>query len=364
MKTIKVNLVRDGAASYEISIGYDILDRIAFLIARGMAPGRCAVITDSCVARLYGRTFREKLGEMKIDAELIEFPAGEASKTIQTVEMIMGRLLAFGADRETTLIALGGGVVGDVTGLVASLFMRSVPYIQIPTTLMAQVDSSIGGKTGVNLAEGKNLLGTFYQPKAVFVDLKFLETLPREELDSGMAEIVKYGIIDSQDLFATIERNVAAVRSREGSVLFELVERSCRIKKGVVEVDERERGLRRILNFGHTIGHAVEAESGYAVSHGNAVSVGMIAAAEISQRLHDFPADERDRISALIGRIGLAARIPGQIGLDGVLQRMQVDKKKRGGVTNFVLLRKLGMPFMNGGVPEPVLREVLEGLAA
>lgn len=177
-----------------------------------------------------------------------------------------------------------------------------------------------------------------------------------------MAEIVKYGIIDSQDLFGTLEQNVAAVRSREGDVLFRLVEQSCRIKKGVVEVDEREKGLRRILNFGHTVGHAIEAESGYAISHGNAVSVGMMAAAEISRHLHDFPADERDRIAALIAQIGLAARIPEQVGLDGIMRRMQVDKKKRGGVTNFVLLKKLGMPFMNGGVPEPLLREVLEGL--
>jgi 3-dehydroquinate synthase len=362
MKTIEVRIARDGAASYEIAIGCDILDRIGVLLAKALPAPRCAVVSDSCVARLYGPALIERLREMRVEADLIEFPAGEASKTMDTVVAITGRLLASGADRETALVALGGGVVGDVTGLVASLYMRSVPYFQIPTTLMAQVDSSIGGKTGVNLAAGKNLVGTFHQPRGVFIDLKFLETLPREEFDSGMAEIVKYGIIDSEQLFGTIEQRLAAVRGRDTELLLQLVEQSCRIKKGVVELDERERGLRRILNFGHTIGHAVEAESGYALSHGNAVSIGMIAATRISERMYDLPAEDRQRIENLAAELGLAHRIPAATATDGILQRLQVDKKKRAGVPHFVLLKRLGMPFLNGGVPDPLLRETLEGL--
>jgi len=362
MKTIKVKIVRAGAATYEIVIGCDILDRIGVLLAKAMPAPRCAVITDSCVARLYGRSLLERLREMQLEADLIEFPAGEASKTMDTVVAITGRLLASGADRDTTLIALGGGVVGDVTGLVASLYMRSVPYFQIPTTLMAQVDSSIGGKTGVNLPAGKNLVGTFHQPRGVFIDLRFLETLPREEFDSGMAEIVKYGTIDSEPLFGTLERSLTAVRGRDMGLLLQLVEQSCRIKQGVVELDERERGLRRILNFGHTIGHAVETESGYALSHGNAVAIGMIAAARLSERMDELPAEDRQRIEQLIAELGLAQRIPAALGTDAILQRLQVDKKKRAGVPWFVLLKRIGMPFLSEGVPEPLLRETLEAL--
>ena len=362
MKTIKVNLTKDRTASYEICIGYDILDRIAFLVAKSLAQNRCCIVSDSCVGRMYGHAFREKIREMGIDAELIEFPAGETSKTMETIIAIAERLLALGVGRSAALIALGGGVVGDVTGFVASVYMRSLPYIQIPTTLVAQVDSSIGGKTGVNLPEGKNLIGTFYQPQGVFIDLKFLETLPREEFNSGMAEVVKCGIIDSEDLFSKMEKNIEAIRRRDTDFLFYLVEQSCRIKKGVVEVDEREQGLRRILNFGHTVGHALEAESGYAISHGNAVSLGMIAAARISERVCDFPPGERLRIENLIEEIGLACRIPADIGTGGILKRLQVDKKKKGGVVHFVLLRRLGMPFINGGVPEGLLTEIIEGL--
>lgn len=363
MKTITVNLTKDRTFSYDICIGHDVLDRIGFIIAKSLtAADPCAIITDSCVSRLYGGAFREKLREMGLNVDLIEFPAGEASKTMETVLAVTERLLAMGADRSATLIALGGGVVGDVTGFVASLYMRSLSYMQIPTTLMAQVDSSIGGKTGVNLPQGKNLVGTFYQPKGVFVDLKFLETLPREEFDSGMAEIIKYGIIDGENLFQTMERNIDAMRRRDTEFLFHLVENCCRIKKEIVEVDEREQGLRRILNFGHTIGHALEAESGYAVSHGNAVAIGMIAMARISERSYDFPQDDRTRIESLLGEVGLPCHIPANIDAKRILTRLRVDKKKKGGAVHFVLLKKMGMPFVSEGVAEELLIETLEGL--
>ena len=205
MRSIKVNLDKKSLSSYEIRIGKDIIDRMALLIAKNHKAARYVVITDNCVGSLYGKKFLAGLKDVGLNVHLIEFPAGEASKNINTVLDIAGKLLELGADRETCLIALGGGVVGDIVGFIASIFMRSVPYIQIPTTLIAQVDSSIGGKTGVDLPYGKNLLGTFYQPRAVFADLSFLETLPEKEFNNGLAEIIKYGIIDDEKMFRTLE---------------------------------------------------------------------------------------------------------------------------------------------------------------
>ena len=259
MRTVKVNLDRKSSSSYEIRIGKDILDRIVLLIAKNHKAGRYAVITDDCVGGLYGKKILAALKDVGLNASLIDFPAGEASKNIHTVMDIAGKLMELGADRETCLIALGGGVVGDIAGFVASIFMRSVPCIQIPTTLVAQVDSSIGGKTGVDLPHGKNLLGTFYQPAAVFANLSFLNTLPDKEFKNGLAEVIKYGIIDDEKMFRHLEDNIDGIKSKDFKLLLGMVENCCQIKKSVVEIDEKEQGLRRILNFGHTLGHALEA---------------------------------------------------------------------------------------------------------
>jgi 3-dehydroquinate synthase len=269
-------------------------------------------------------------------------------------------LIKLGADRKSALLALGGGVVGDVTGFIASTFMRSIPYIQIPTTLVAQVDSSIGGKTAIDLPEGKNLLGTFYQPKGVFIDVKFLDTLPEEELSSGLAEAIKYGVIDSVEVFNFLERNIDAIKERDRDLLEEMIGNACRIKKGIVEIDEKEMGMRRVLNFGHTIGHAIEAESNFTISHGAAVSIGMVAAVRISEIMHGFPKRDGERIERLLESAGLSCRIPQTITTDGIMARLRADKKKEGDRINFVLLKKMGMPFINGGVPEAVLRETVE----
>ena len=274
MRTVKVNLDRKYLSSYEIRIGHDILDRITLIIAKNHKAGRYAVITDDCVGGFYGKKFLDALKDIGLIAFLIEFPAGEASKNINTVLDITGKLMEAGADRETCLIALGGGVVGDIVGFVASIFMRSVYYIQIPTTLVAQVDSSIGGKTGVDLPHGKNLLGTFYQPRAVFANLSFLETLPEKEFNNGLAEIIKYGIIDDEKMFRVLEDNMDAVKSKDPKLMLSLVENCCQIKKSIVEIDEKEQGLRRILNFGHTLGHALETISKYNITHGEGVALG------------------------------------------------------------------------------------------
>ena len=360
MKKIKVNLDKKVTASYEICIGYDVLDRIGLLIAKHMPALRYIIITDVNVSAIYGKMLLDRLKGMALPADMIEFPAGEDAKSIGATVAIVERLIKLGADRKSALLALGGGVVGDVTGFIASTFMRSVPYIQIPTTLVAQVDSSIGGKTAIDLPEGKNLLGTFYQPRGVFIDVKFLDTLPEEDMSSGLAEAIKYGVIDSVEFFNFLERDIEAIKERDRDVLEEIIENACRIKKGIVEIDEKEMGLRRVLNFGHTIGHAIEAESNYTVSHGAAVSLGMVAAARISEGMHDFPRRDRERIEHLLESAGLPCRIPQTITTDGIMARLRADKKKEGDRIHFVLLKKMGMPFINGGVPESVLCETLE----
>jgi 3-dehydroquinate synthase len=360
MKKIKVNLDKKVAPSYEICIGYDVLDRIGLLIARHMPALHYIIITDVNVSAIYGKMLLDRLKGMALPADMIEFPAGEDAKSIGTTVAVVERLLRLGADRKSALLALGGGVVGDVTGFIASTFMRSVPYIQIPTTLMAQVDSSIGGKTAIDLPEGKNLLGTFYQPRGVFIDVKFLDTLPEEEMSSGLAEAIKYGVIDNVEFFNFLERNIDAIKERDRDVLEEIIENACRIKKGIVEIDEKEMGLRRVLNFGHTIGHAIEAESNYTMSHGAAVSLGMVAAARISESMHDFPHSDRERIEHLLESVGLSCRIPRTITTDGIMARLRADKKKEGDRIHFVLLKKIGMPFINGGVPESILCETVE----
>jgi 3-dehydroquinate synthase len=362
MNRITVNLDKKASASYEIYIGEDILDRMGLIIAKNNWASRYIIITDSNVATLHGERILEILREMELKVDMIAFPAGEASKNIQTSLHIVDRMMALGLDRTSALIALGGGVVGDITGFVASIYMRGIPYVQVPTTLLAQVDSSIGGKTGIDLPEGKNILGTFYQPKGVFIDLAFLKTLTPREFGIGLAEIVKYGIIDDPELFSSLEVEAEAIRNRDMKFLEKIITSSCRIKKGIVEIDEMDRGFRRILNFGHTIGHAIESESGYSISHGDAISMGMAASALISERLRYLPPKDRERIISLIGVIGLPDRIPTTLDPDGILSRIKRDKKKEGDTIRFVLLKKIGIPFVNGNVPEELTREVVEAL--
>ncbi len=360
MNRIKVNLDKKISASYEIFIGQDILDRIGMILSKNDYASRYVIITDSNVGTLHGERFLMTLKEMGTPVDMIEFPAGEASKNIDTMLDIIKKLIGLGVDRRSALIALGGGVVGDIVGFVASVYMRGIPYYQIPTTLLAQVDSSIGGKTAIDLPEGKNLLGSFYQPSGVFIDLSFLNTLPPREFNCGMAEIAKYGIIDDVELFNLLESEIKAIRDRDMTRLSMIIGRSCRIKKGIVEIDEKESGLRRILNFGHTIGHAIEAELDYSISHGDAVSIGMVAAARISEKLKYLHSEDRERIESLIKDIGLPYRIPGSINTEGILSRLKMDKKKEEDIIKFVLLKKLGMPFVKGGVPEEIIKTTID----
>ncbi|MCX5848645.1 MAG: 3-dehydroquinate synthase [Deltaproteobacteria bacterium] len=360
MRSIKVNLDKKCMSSYEIRIGKDILDRMTLLIAKNHKAGRYVVITDDCVGGLYGLKLLAGLKDIGLKASLIEFPAGEASKNINTVLDIAGKLMESGADRETCLIALGGGVVGDIVGFIASIFMRGVPYIQIPTTLVAQVDSSIGGKTGIDLPFGKNLLGAFYQPRAVFVNLNYLETLPEKEFNNGLAEIIKYGAIDDEKMFRTLESNMDAVKSKDQKLMLSLIENCCQIKKSIVEIDEKEQGLRRILNFGHTLGHSLETISKYTMTHGEGVALGMIAAARISEKMGYLGDDETERIEALIRGAGLPVKIPKSFDRDNIITQLRMDKNKKGDIVHFVLLKKIGMPFINGSIEPKLISAIIE----
>jgi 3-dehydroquinate synthase len=362
MKKLTVNLDRNQSQSHEILIGYDILDHIATMIAGSGIAVRYVIMTDDCVCNLYGETLLSHLRNIGVNSDLIVFPAGEKSKTSRSALDLAGKLLDLGVDRKSALIALGGGVAGDLTGFVASVYMRGLPYIQIPTTLLAQVDSSIGGKTAIDLPQGKNLLGTFYQPAGVFIDIKCLDTLPLSEYQNGLAEIVKYGIIDSEALFRKLENGADVILTRNRPFLEELIMTACTIKKDIVEKDEREQGLRRILNFGHTLGHAVEAASGYRLSHGNAIAIGMIAVAGLSKKMHGLPEEDRKRIEGLIASFGLACLIPKELKTEDILVALQRDKKKDNDTIRFVMLKKIGFPFVNGGVPDDLLHETIEEL--
>jgi len=360
MRSLKVNLDKKILSSYEIRVGRGIADRMAMLIAKNHKAGHHIVITDSNVGRLHGQKFLDLLKSVGLKADLVEFAAGEPSKSMTTMMDIVGRIIELDADRTSLLIAFGGGVVGDLVGFIASVFMRSVPYIQIPTTLIAQVDSSIGGKTAIDIPHGKNLLGTFYQPRAVFTDLNYLETLPEKEFNNGLAEVIKYGLIDDEKLFDQLEANMESVRKRDPVLLQKIVEICCRIKKSIVEIDEKEQGLRRILNYGHTLGHALEAQSNFTITHGEGVALGMIAAARLSENAGYLKATECRRIENIIRQAGLPSRLPRDISAAGLINRLKTDKKKTGGVVHFVLLRKIGMPFVNGGIGEEAITSVIE----
>jgi len=362
MERIKVNLEKSCREAYEIFIGEDILDRVGLAIKGQNHADRYVIITDSNVNPLYGEMVRKRLRESLLPVDIIEIPAGESSKSLGTVSDVARQLVRLKASRKSLLIALGGGVVGDIAGFIASIYMRSIPYVQIPTTLLAQVDSSVGGKTGVDLPEGKNLVGTFYQPRAVYIELSFLKTLSDKDFANGLAEIIKYGIISDQNLFELLEHESDGIKKRNPSLMESLVGRSCKIKAEIVEMDEKELGLRRILNFGHTLGHALEAESDYSLSHGEAVSIGMVGAAMISHKLDYLDRASCTRIVDLIKRYDLPTKIPTGLDTTRVMGFMAADKKAISGQLHFVLAKRIGVPFVTPEVPSGVVEKVIEEL--
>jgi 3-dehydroquinate synthase len=346
-----------GERSYDIFIGSGLLDQSANF--KGLAGASSAVIiTNPTVAPLYARKLRSSLEHHYSKVLQVELPDGEAYKDWSSLNQIFEALLSAGCDRKTVIFALGGGVVGDVAGFAAASYMRGVPFVQVPTTLLAQVDSSVGGKTAINHPLGKNMIGAFYQPLRVVADLDTLDTLPDRELSAGLAEVIKYGPIADEAFLAWIETNLDALWARDKRALAYAVKRSCEIKAWVVGQDERESGLRAILNFGHTFGHAIEAGLGYgAWLHGEAVGCGMVMAAELSRRLGLIDAAYADRLTRLIARAKLPICAPA-LGADRYLELMRVDKKAEGGEIRFVVIDAPGRASVRPA-PDSLVRDVI-----
>lgn len=360
-QTIQVGL---GERSYLISIGTGILDRIGALLRKSAIAKRFALISDERVARLYGEQVRVSLHKAGLDHELLTFPPGEASKNLATIAQLASGLAERGFDRGDGLVALGGGVTGDITGFLASIYMRGIPFVQIPTSLLAQVDSSVGGKTGVDIPQGKNLVGTFYQPRAVFIDTVVLNTLPQEEFLGGMAEVIKYGAAIDAAFFDWLAQNRAAILALETPVIVPMIRQCCEMKASIVEQDEREGGLRRILNFGHTVGHAVEAASGYTLIHGFAVAIGMRAVAELAVRGGYAKRPVAERIDRMLRAYTLPTAIPSGFEHQALRAYLQTDKKTVGGRIYFVLPEEIGKVCITDQVAEADIDAVLTNVYA
>jgi 3-dehydroquinate synthase len=347
-----------GERSYPIFIQQGLLDKIGRELQKNPFAKRYGIVADDNVADLFGERLLESLTKSDIQAEIITFPKGEASKNLATIAELSSTLARMGFDRKDGLLALGGGVTGDITGFLAACYMRSIPYAQVPTTLLAQVDSSVGGKTGVDIPEGKNLVGAFYQPKAVFIDSKVLQLLPQAELLNGLAEVIKYGVIFDRDFFRFLEMSHRNILALDLQVLEDVIARCCKIKAAVVESDEKESDFRRILNFGHTIGHAVEAVSGYMIAHGSAVAMGMVAASELAVLKGFLDRKEKERIENLLHQFGLPVAIPEEYDRDRIQKCLLADKKTIGGRVFFVLPTTIGKVIITDEIETAMLVKV------
>ena len=352
-----------GDRSYPILIGSGLLQQVEHL-QKHIRGRQVLIVTNETIAPLYLEPLLESLkGFNKVDS--IQLPDGEAFKTLDTLNRIFDTLLEKRHDRSTTIIALGGGVVGDMSGFAAACYQRGVDFVQVPTTLLSQVDSSVGGKTGVNHPLGKNMIGAFYQPQLVLIDIDTLNTLPDRELSAGLAEVIKYGMICDAPFFTWLEENMDRLLARDPQALAYAVERSCSDKAAVVAEDERESGRRAILNFGHTFGHAIEAVQGYGKwLHGEAVAAGMVMAARLSQLRGWISEREVERLSALLSKANLPQQSPTDMTVDDFLQAMSVDKKVQDGKLRLVLLRSLGEAQVVADTPKVQLTEALRACGA
>lgn len=360
-QTVRVDL---GARSYPIEIGPGLIDRIGPRIASVHSTDRAIVVTDATVGPLYGRRVVDSLAASGSRADMLAVPAGEASKSWETLGDLLDRILALDIDRKTPIIALGGGVVGDLAGFAAASVLRGVPLVQVPTTLLAQVDSAVGGKTGINSRYGKNLIGAFHQPSLVLADTDSLSTLPMRQRRAGYAEVVKYGLIDRPDLFAWLEEAGDRVLAGDADAVTWAIGESVRAKAAIVAADERESGQRALLNLGHTFGHALEAEAGYGdtLLHGEAVAIGMVMAFDLSVRLGLCPPDDAERVRRHLAGRGLPTRPP--VGLDWtsrrLLSHMAKDKKAQAGRVTFILVRGIGRAFVSKAVDPAMVIEFLD----
>ena len=358
MRTVKVPL---GDRSYSIKIGNEILPNLGKECRRLKLGTRCALVTDRQVGPIYSKTAMSSLRNAGFNPIEIRVPAGETAKCLNTIQSSYDKLAKHRIERSSFIVALGGGVVGDMAGFLAASYLRGIGFVQVPTTLLSQVDSSVGGKVGVNLKAGKNLVGAFYQPRLVLCDLNTIKTLPKRELRAGLAEVIKYGIIEDSKLFKRLERKMSDLLNLDTIEMAYIVARSCQIKAKIVEQDETENGLRAILNYGHTIGHALEAISSYGkFLHGEAISIGQVAASKISRDLHGLSQSEVDRIEALFTAAGLPTKIHlSKNEIKKLLAAMKLDKKVSDGKVNFVLASAIGKVSFGIESPEATIKASL-----
>lgn len=355
--------VRLAERPYTILVGPGALSRLAGTVCRERAPTRVAIITHPRLAALYAGALVRDFAACGLPATVLHLPPGERAKRLRAVERLCEGMLRAGLDRKSLVVALGGGVVGDVAGFAAAVYMRGIPVVQAPTTLLAQVDASIGGKTGVDLAAGKNLVGAFHQPRAVFADTETLRTLPLRELRSGLAEVVKYGVISEPAMLRAVREHARAVLARRQDALLPLIVRSCEIKAEVVAEDETEQGRRVILNFGHTIGHALEAVTQFRrFLHGEAVAIGMMAAALVGEHLGITPKEVTRELEATLRPVGLPSTLPSDIPIAQVLAATRADKKAASGGVRYVLARNPGNVELVSGVADEAVIAALERL--
>jgi 3-dehydroquinate synthase len=355
MKTLTVNLKE---RSYPIYIGQDLLKQCE-LIVPFIKSKQVLIISNDTVAPLYLAQLLDGLKQFQCESVIL--PDGEQYKTLDTTNLIFDALLTHRFDRDCTLIALGGGVIGDITGFAAASYQRGVNFIQIPTTLLAQVDSSVGGKTGVNHPLGKNMIGAFHQPQCVLIDTNTLNTLDDQQLSAGLAEVIKYGLISDSVFFNWLETHMDSLLSRDPEQLIDAIERSCQNKANVVAADERESGQRALLNLGHTFGHAIESGMGYGCwLHGEAVGTGMLMAADLSHRQGNFGAEQLRRTQALIKAARLPITIPAEMSPQRFLELMAVDKKVQAGIVRLVLLSDIGTTHVSADYDPALLRQTLE----
>lgn len=358
MKVIKVKT----KLSYEIIIKEGLLEEIPQDLKKYFDFGKVAIITDTIVEKFYGERLFQNFVKKNIKAEIFSFPAGETSKNMDTIISLARKMIQKNFDRKDLILALGGGVVGDVAGFLASIYLRGLPYVQVPTTLLAQVDSSVGGKTGVDLPEGKNLIGTFYQPLRVYIDPLVLKSLPKNEIKNGLAEVIKYGCILKRKLFYFLQKRGAKIYELISDDLEYIISESCLAKAYIVSKDEKEAGLRRILNFGHTIGHAIETELDYKIPHGMAVAVGMAVAAKLSEELNI--AEEKvfiplKELLMLLDMPYKLSQISQKISPERIILHIQKDKKVWKGSLTMVLLKKIGKAYFLENPPLELIKNLL-----
>ncbi len=360
MQKVKVNLKKSLDNSYEILIDSGLLSQVPSELKKSKLGNKYAIITDTNVEKLYAKDFLRNFVMNRLDTYLLRFNAGEQQKTRKTKEYLEDELIDFNFTRDSVIIALGGGVVGDVAGFVAATFNRGVPYVQVPTTLLAMVDSSIGGKVAVDHPLGKNLVGAFHQPKKVFIDLDILKSLPKREILNGLAEIIKHAIIADKELFNFIDKNMDKILKSDSKVMEKIIKRNCEIKARIVEADEKESGLRKVVNLGHTVGHAVEALMNFQISHGEAVAIGMSKEAEIAKELKLINQKDVDTIKAILKKAGLPTEIPKGIKSKEIMKKTLLDKKVVAGKVQYVLPLGVGKVKYGIEVPDSIVSKVIK----